>query len=654
MSQASLFQYYSVCKRKVDEPFKKDKEQQQPQSVVASAASVKATVDLQLPRSKLSAESTSSSSSSQQSSSTADRALSYVGKDENTHGRIEPEAASPFKVPTTPVPRRSVGSAGRIRKSASKSSGAGSRTGTPDRQQESILKWAKRRQPEEMSAGSASPLRLSDRLNESNQKDVANESSTIDTPKRKKQQPESDDLIASGTLITSPSSVKSSSSSSRHLVRCALIEPLRAAKLEQEKQIEALIKCNEKSIESARPASDEKLELIGVGSNLAALRQRMRKNLNTDGSPRKVPQRIDFGAEPTGSQTAVTPTKSTLDSPSKDQLVRERKLAFGKCSNLTELREKLAGSDRTFLDKIKQFERSASSPVKLNVSALNPASPSKRLTEMGSPAARRTLTLSSSESPKKLLEQVYSNSPIKGRPDSRASISTDGLNLPLKYKQLIDSFYCLDSVVSMIFNRQETCTFDKVRFGVQKITKKNFDIRQFAQMMFVYSTSYECKWEKRLAVENGHTAPGADLPGRVGQFVLILRPCVPNVKMTPSVLKVRKTQFEEKLLDFAKKEHQKYLLSLIPPIEISPELLRKWHPSFKFPEVLEAKLPEVPSSTCLATPNSITEFWNKTNSISTEAPVEQAPEQTQKEANREKITKGPLRGLSMGFLEKVI
>src|SRR5690606_24536024 len=83
--------------------------------------------------------------------------------------------------------------------------------------------------------------------------------------------------------------------------------------------------------------------------------------------------------------------------------------------------------------------------------------------------------------------------------------------------------------------------------------------------------------------------------GTKGAYVIVLQPNLNHAKMTPSVLKVRKNEFENKLMDFAKKEHNKYLLSLNPPIEIAPELLRKWHPMFRFPEIPEANLPELPS-----------------------------------------------------------
>ena len=46
------------------------------------------------------------------------------------------------------------------------------------------------------------------------------------------------------------------------------------------------------------------------------------------------------------------------------------------------------------------------------------------------------------------------------------------LNLPYKYKMLAEHFRGMDQVVSMLHNRNEMCTFSKLKVAVQKLTKR--------------------------------------------------------------------------------------------------------------------------------------------------------------------------------------
>ena len=492
MSQASLYNYYSVCKRKVDEPIKKEpstrsllKSQKSPApsagdltSVVDRCQAKLSTANAQTNRLNIFDQQNKYKQLVDQPDTFFDliNTQTFVGKDQKTACPVDSNVqneASPFKVPTTPVPRR-VRTASR--KPTGSSSTGSNRSGsvgasarcTSERKQQSILKWAKRKQSEEDLA-------------------YSEPESAMETPKRKRKEQcecnETDEDEEKGRR----------SSSARPSVRRSLADPLRSVQYgdDRERQLEQLIKCDE-SIEKLKNPVDEKFELIGGCSNLANLRRHRLhstkdlssfspnnnfiykngslSNSSSYSSPMSSPIRSPLKytvVSPAKEFVIRSPLRTSLTSPSKLEQIRERKISFGKCSNLTELREKLAGGDRFFLTKLKDFEKKASSPLKLNLNTLT-SSPTKRLPEPSD--ARRALFVA--QSPKKLLEEIYSNSPIKLPPDSRASTG-EGLSLPPTYKQLIDSFYCLDSVVSMIFNRQETCTFDKVRQGIQKITKKN-------------------------------------------------------------------------------------------------------------------------------------------------------------------------------------
>lgn len=53
-----------------------------------------------------------------------------------------------------------------------------------------------------------------------------------------------------------------------------------------------------------------------------------------------------------------------------------------------------------------------------------------------------------------------------------ATPAPPSLSLPYKYKLLEDMFRGMDTVVSMLHNRSEICTFSKLKSAVQEMTKR--------------------------------------------------------------------------------------------------------------------------------------------------------------------------------------
>lgn len=346
----------------------------------------------------------------------------------------------------------------------------------------------------------------------------------------------------------------------------------------------------------------------------------------------------------TGKEQRKSDQSPALTSPTKST-VRKRLFDTGSAATgpsiLDELREKIFTADEGFLNKLKDFKEKTASPVKLQLPAsLN--SPTKRLKERQErqAKARELVELS----PKKFLQEKLLHSPIKSPTKLR---SVEGLNLPSKYKPLIDHFHCLDSVVSMLFNRLETCTFDKIKSGIQKITKKNFDLSHIAQILTVYPGAYTLSYEKKTAVDNLNNL---NVLSNRSPFYLVLTPKLMSLtKMTPTVLKSRRDTFESRLNKHVRQLHKEYLLSLDPPVVIEDNELTRWHPSFVFPNVAEAKLPEQPVS--INESKSLNEFW--TNKLNIEPTVKKTEEPKRSEQSKNKITKGLLKGLSQEFLDKV-
>ena len=55
---------------------------------------------------------------------------------------------------------------------------------------------------------------------------------------------------------------------------------------------------------------------------------------------------------------------------------------------------------------------------------------------------------------------------------SLATPALPSLSLPYKYKLIAETFRGMDTVVSMLHNRNEICTFSKLKTAVQSMNKK--------------------------------------------------------------------------------------------------------------------------------------------------------------------------------------
>ncbi|XP_030830961.1 DNA replication factor Cdt1 [Strongylocentrotus purpuratus] len=199
------------------------------------------------------------------------------------------------------------------------------------------------------------------------------------------------------------------------------------------------------------------------------------------------------------------------------------------------------------------------------------------------------------------------------------------LALPFRYRSLEDVFRCSDTVVSMLHNRSENCTFSKLKGGVQAMSRKNFDLSHLKQIKTVYPSAYDMHWTKKESQQKKDeessthqlileadlagipTGEPKDEDGAKGSMMKdLMQGDKKNQagssrmfdKFTPSMLIARRTLFHNGLVDIVKSHHTEYLASLNPPITSIPdEKLHRWHP--KFP--LE-KIPEVPASDLPAPP----------------------------------------------------
>jgi chromatin licensing and DNA replication factor 1 len=70
------------------------------------------------------------------------------------------------------------------------------------------------------------------------------------------------------------------------------------------------------------------------------------------------------------------------------------------------------------------------------------------------------------------------------------------LSLPKTYSLLLESFKGSDTILKMMFNRDEICTFLKLKLGIQNITKHNFTQQHLGQLKTVYPEAYIFRQEK--------------------------------------------------------------------------------------------------------------------------------------------------------------
>ncbi|CAN7997479.1 unnamed protein product [Ixodes pacificus] len=166
------------------------------------------------------------------------------------------------------------------------------------------------------------------------------------------------------------------------------------------------------------------------------------------------------------------------------------------------------------------------------------------------------------------------------------------LTLPYSYKQLAEAFRCCDTVVSMLFNRKEVCTFDKLRPAVEEMSKRRFSKEKLGQIKAVYPGSYTLTQEKlhRRGAESKDA------------YQLVIAPQLTveasaAKTMSPTCLLDRRKLFHHLLLSLVMQHHQAYLSTLSPPVTVPSSAITRWHPKFSLddvPPVSPAVLPECP------------------------------------------------------------
>ncbi|XP_069757357.1 DNA replication factor Cdt1 [Narcine bancroftii] len=182
-----------------------------------------------------------------------------------------------------------------------------------------------------------------------------------------------------------------------------------------------------------------------------------------------------------------------------------------------------------------------------------------------------------------------------------------GLALPFKYKVLAEMFRCMDTVVSILFNRLEIITFAKVKQGVQDMMRKQFEQRNIGQIKTVYPSGYKFRQEKGIRTWNDCV--------KKSSYQLTIDPVFEgeensegHTQLTASLMLQRRRIFIRNLTNLVKQYHKIFLASLNPPMYVPDDKLTRWHPRFnvdEVPDIVAAELPQPPDFKKLTTAQEV-------------------------------------------------
>ncbi|CAH1721518.1 unnamed protein product [Aphis gossypii] len=259
-------------------------------------------------------------------------------------------------------------------------------------------------------------------------------------------------------------------------------------------------------------------------------------------------------------------------------------------------------------------------------------------------------------SPKKLLSEVGSLLAFSPSKRYAALVDSKTLPLPLKYRILDELFKAVETVSSMMFVRKEKITFNKLKRGVQHMTRKNFTELHLAQIKTVVPDFFKFVLAKS--------------PKEKSNYELVIIPSYgtkneDNIDLIELTIR-RKKAFSNALLDIMKEHHEKYLNSLIPPIVIEKDKITRWHPEFDVEtakDIIPSTLPKIEinkakietakdlldkSHALFAYNNRLNRTVNTMNNENKSLPEKKFPTTDAKDA-----LKGALKGIPKSFLKKI-
>ena len=245
--------------------------------------------------------------------------------------------------------------------------------------------------------------------------------------------------------------------------------------------------------------------------------------------------------------------------------------------------------------------------------------------------------------PKRLFSPTKANSletsPVKApayqRFQSLAEAGTPTLQLPFKYRYLLEIFKAVDTVCAMFFNRKEKITFKKMKPAVQRILRKNFYESHLAQLNKLMPGAYKYAQEKTRNF--GSTS-------KQDYYQLVITPSlgdlhsVKELTLSPQILIERTKTLTKLLTDLVFDEHAKFLQTLDVPMNVTRGALKRWHPEFDLegvPDVEQLDLPQSPNVEKFSSAKDI--LSTARNLFNCSTPMERALERFEEKKKEEKL-----------------
>lgn len=303
-----------------------------------------------------------------------------------------------------------------------------------------------------------------------------------------------------------------------------------------------------------------------------------------------------------------------ITQPIENEPVKKVTRASARKQKLEELKQKMNRLD----DKLEKVKEVAPKPAEIEAKSSEPASKPAPVKQKGKKkvnmaelkakiqnfndnlqAVQEKIEISKAEVTKPVDEPPIAAAFDKFKDLASSDIDIKcTLTLPVSYSRILDAFKGSDSIVKFLTNRQETCTFLKLKLGIQNITKHNFTLKHLGQIKTTFPLAYRYKQEKMFI----------DFKN---DYHLTIHPNLDDVKelndkglkdFSPSVLLSRLNLFKSNLFMMVKNLHQTFLESIgITNVDFKD--IKRWHPKFDLescPEIETSELPKSPNESIKA------------------------------------------------------
>ncbi|XP_078689304.1 uncharacterized protein LOC144920819 isoform X2 [Branchiostoma floridae x Branchiostoma belcheri] len=192
------------------------------------------------------------------------------------------------------------------------------------------------------------------------------------------------------------------------------------------------------------------------------------------------------------------------------------------------------------------------------------------------------------------------------------------LGLPYQYRLLGEMFRSMDTVVSILHNREELATFQKLKNAVQEMCRKKFETHHMGQIKTVFPSAYVFRQEKvsQFCRNQGEKKTQyqltvqANLDGQPSTEARASGKPAPRARasFSSSQLINRRNIFQTNLVNIVKEHHRRFIQTLAPSPSVSDTALTKWHPKFPLdmvPDIEPSPLPRPPDVQKYATAQDV-------------------------------------------------